>query len=173
MIGMRKRGCALALAVLMSGCAATDEPYVPSHTPTSIEPAGDPSATRGPVNSELFSAIEKAENFFGGHAVAVESRAEAYTVSVISRGTLREITIVGSGVIVNTLRDFDEGLEDFLENQVVTLADAVDAASIATPGRVDSARIVLDDGDPHYVVVIETDEDLVEVKVDGYSAQIL
>lgn len=169
---MWRRGVALAL-LLMSGCAATDEPYIPNSSTTSETDVPIP-ATVGPTNPEVFLSIERAEGVLGGEAVAFETRINSYIVSVIAGGQLHEVAVVGSGIIVNTIRDVDEGTEEFLDSQVVTLADAVDAAAVSSPGRVDSAVIVLEDSGPVYTVVIELEEgEFVTVTIDAYSAEIL
>lgn len=172
MNGMWRRGVALAL-VLMSGCAATDEPYIPANPTTTVETDGPIVAAPGPTNPEVFTAIERAEGVLGGQAVAFKTRINSYVVTVIADGELHEVTIVSSGIIVNTVRDVDEGVEEFLDSQVVTLADAVDAAALAHPGRVDSAVIVLDGSEAVYEVILEIDEELLTVAIDAYSAGIL
>lgn len=172
MNGMWRRGVALAL-VLMSGCAATDEPYTPTNPTTTAETDGPIVAVPGPTNPEVFSAIERAESLLGGQAVAFNTRINSYVVTVIADNELHEVTIVSSGIIVNTIRDVDEGVEEFLDSQVVTLADAVDAAAVAHPGRVDSAVIVLEGDRAVYEVIIEVDEELVTAAIDAYSAEVL
>lgn len=161
---MRRLGAALALVVLMAGCEATDEPYVPPST----ESDGT-AASPGPTNPEIFSAIERAESAVGGRATAVDTRLQSYTVTVVADGVLNEVTVVGSGIITNTVRELDA--DEFSGAQVVTLADAVDAAAIAYPGRVDSAAINLDD--EIYDVVIEYEGELITVAVDAVSAEVI
>ncbi|WP_182353837.1 PepSY domain-containing protein [Flaviflexus huanghaiensis] len=162
---MWKWWAAAALVLSIAGCAATDEPYVP---PTAT---ADLDATPGPVNAEIFSVIERAESAVGGSAVAVESRLRAYTVSVVADGELTEVTFVGSGIIMNPIGDADKKLESFLESKVVTLADAIDAAANAYPGRVVAAEIDLE-GSPSYVVTIESDNETIPVTVDASSAEV-
>lgn len=161
------------LLVLLSACAPTDEPYVPKVPSSSSETDGPITILPGPTNPEVFQNIERAEILADGAAVAFETRAQSYTVSVVADGQLHEVTLVGSGVIVNTVRDVDEGVEEFLETQVVTLADAIDAAAIAHPGRVVSARINLQSGDTSYDVLIESEDERLRVVIDGYSAEVL
>ena len=158
--------------VLVAGCAATDEPYIPS-SPSTISETGTAIVPPGPANPEVFRAIETAESAVGGEAVAFETRIKAYTVTVIAAGELHEVTLVGSGMIVNTVRDVDDGIQSFLESQVVTLADAIDAAAVARPGRVDSAAIALEDSGPVYDVVIEVEGELVTLSIDAFTAEIL
>lgn len=167
---MWRRGASLAL-VLMSGCTAADEPYIPNDPSTTSKTTV--VATAGPTNPEVFTAIARAESTADGEAVAFETRAKTYSVTVIADGELYEVTIDGSDVIVNTSRDVDNGIEEFLESQVVTLPDAVDAAAVAHPGRVDSASITFDGGEPVYEVVVEVDDELMTIGIDGYSAEIL
>ncbi|AZN30352.1 hypothetical protein EJO69_08570 [Flaviflexus salsibiostraticola] len=165
MNGMWKRWAAAALVLSVAGCATTDDPYIPPSATAEID------TSPGPANTEIFSVIERAESVVDGSAVGVEARLDAYTVKVLTDGRLAEVTVVGTGIIINRLGDADDDVEAFVESTVVTLADAIDAAANAYPGRVISAQVDLDGG-PSFVVTIEADGDTVPVTVDGSSAEV-
>ena len=94
-------------------------------------------------------------------------------VTVVTEDEVYEVTLVGSGVITNKIADHDESVDEQTKPQVVTLADAIDAAAVANPGRVDEATISLRDGKAVYVVRIESESGMSTLYVDALSAELL
>ncbi len=163
----------IGLAVLLlASCAATDEPYVPNNS-SSPSTEGPVIVDTGPTNKEIFERIEQAERIVDGRAVAVMMRLNSYVVTVVTEDEVYEVTLVGSGVITNKIADHDESVDEQTKPQVVTLADAIDAAAVANPGRVDEATISPRDGKAVYVVRIENENGMSTLYVDALSAELL
>lgn len=175
MNGMGRLWVGMAV-VLLAACVPTDEPYVPkapTTTPSTESTEGPVIIETGPTNREIFDAIERAENALDGTAIAIHTLINSYVVSVIVDDELYEVTLAGTGIFTNLIGEQDPEIEDYLEGQVVTLADAIDAAGISVPGRVDSATITLLDEVPVYIITIEDEEALYEVTVDDLNAEVL
>ncbi|MEZ7897884.1 MAG: hypothetical protein QMB98_03625 [Flaviflexus sp.] len=167
-------GVAVAV-LLLAGCAATDDPYVPPRPSTSPSSEGPVLIETGPSNKEIFANIERAEDAVDGVAVAVQTRLNSYVVTVATAEDIYEVTIVGDGIITNLVTERSDDNEANGVEQVVTLADAIDAAAVIVPGRVEAATIsfLADEDDPVFRVTIETDSGVVVVTVDGHSADVL